>query len=37
LAASYIQTAVSAGWLTGYSDGTYGRHNVKLEEAVSAV
>ncbi len=22
-AASYIQTAVSAGWLTGYSDGTY--------------
>jgi hypothetical protein len=37
-AASYIQTAVSAGWLTGYSDGTYRPDNhVKLEEAVSAV
>jgi hypothetical protein len=37
-AASYIQAAVNAGWLTGYSDGTYRPdNNVKLEEAVSAV
>ena len=36
-AASYVQTAVSAGWLTGYADGTYRpNNNVKLEEAVSA-
>lgn len=37
-AASYIQAAVNAGWLTGYSDGTFlPDKNVKLEEAVSAV
>ena len=37
-AASYVQAAVSAGWLTGYTDGTYKPdNNVKLEEAVSAL
>ena len=37
-AASYVQASVSAGWLTGYADGTYRPNNfVKLEEAVSAV
>ena len=37
-AASYVQAAVTAGWLTGYTDGTYKPdNNVKLEEAVSAV
>ena len=37
-AASYVQTAVSAGWITGYTDGTFRPDNyVKLEEAVSAV
>jgi hypothetical protein len=37
-AASYVQAAVSAGWLTGYTDGTFRPdNNVKLEEAVSAV
>jgi len=37
-AASYVQTAVKAGWLSGYTDGTYKPdNNVKLEEAVSAV
>lgn len=36
--ASYIRTAVTAGWVTGYTDGTYRPDNgVKLEEAVSAV
>ena len=37
-AASYIQKAVTAGWLTGYTDGTYRPDNgVKLEEAATAV
>ncbi|PKM72938.1 MAG: hypothetical protein CVU91_07905 [Firmicutes bacterium HGW-Firmicutes-16] len=37
-AASYVQAAVSAGWITGYTDGTFRPDNyVKLEEAVSAV
>lgn len=37
-AASYVQAAVTAGWLTGYTDGTYRPDNsVKLEEAVSAI
>jgi hypothetical protein len=37
-AASYILTAVKAGWVTGYTDGTYRPDNsVRLEEAVSAV
>ena len=37
-AASYIQTAVTAGWLTGYVDGTYRPdNNVVLEEAACAV
>lgn len=37
-AASYVQAAVVAGWVTGYTDGTYRpEDNVKLEEAVSAV
>ncbi len=37
-AASYVQAAVSSGWLTGFTDGTYKPdNNVKLEEAVSAV
>lgn len=37
-AASYVQAAVSAGWLTGYTDGTFRPDSsVKLEEAVSAV
>ena len=37
-AASYVQAAVTAGWLTGYTDGTYKPdNNVKLEEAVSGV
>lgn len=37
-AASYIQAAVNAGWVTGYTDGTYRPdNNVTLEEAVSAV
>ncbi|MBP8639689.1 MAG: S-layer homology domain-containing protein [Oscillospiraceae bacterium] len=37
-AASYVQAAVTSGWLTGYTDGTYKPdNNVKLEEAVSAV
>lgn len=36
--ASYIQQAVTAGWLSGYSDGTYRPGNtLKLEEAVAAV
>jgi hypothetical protein len=37
-AASYVQAAVAAGWVTGYTDGTYRPDNaVTLEEAVSAV
>lgn len=37
-AASYILTAVKAGWVTGYTDGTYRPDSsVRLEEAVSAV
>ena len=37
-AASYVQAAVTAGWLTGYTDGTYRpNNNLTLEEAVSAV
>jgi len=37
-AASYIQQAVTAGWLTGYTDGTYKPDNsVKIEEAATAV
>ena len=37
-AASYVQAAVTAGWLTGYTDGTYRPDNsVKLEEAASAI
>jgi len=37
-AASYVQAAVTAGWLTGYTDGTYRPDNdVTLEEAVTAV
>ena len=37
-AASYVQAAVTAGWLTGYTDGTYRPNiNLTLEEAVSAV
>ena len=37
-AASYIKTAVTAGWLTGYIDGTYHpESSVKLEEAATAV
>jgi len=37
-AASYVQAAVSAGWVTGYTDGTYRPENyVTLEEAVSAI
>lgn len=37
-AASYVQAAVSSGWITGYTDGTFRPDNyVKLEEAVSAV
>lgn len=37
-AASYVQAAVSSGWLTGYTDGTYRPDNsVTLEEAASAV
>jgi len=37
-AAAYIQAAVTAGYLSGYTDGTYRPDNgVKLEEAVSAV
>lgn len=36
--ASYIKTAVTAGWVTGYTDGTYRPdQGVTLEEAVSAV
>ena len=36
--ASYIQTAVTAGWLTGYADGTYHPDSgVTLEEAATAV
>ncbi|PKM74384.1 MAG: S-layer homology domain-containing protein [Firmicutes bacterium HGW-Firmicutes-16] len=36
--ASYVQAAVVAGWMTGYTDGTFRPdNNVKLEEAVSAV
>lgn len=37
-AAAYVQTAVTAGWLTGYTDGTFRPDNtVTLEEAASAV
>lgn len=37
-AASYVQAAVAAGWVTGYTDGTFRPDNdVTLEEAVSAV
>lgn len=37
-AASYVQTAVNAGWLTGYTDGTFRPDKtVTLEEAASAV
>lgn len=37
-AASYVQAAVTAGWVTGYTDGTYRPDkDVTLEEAVSAV
>lgn len=36
--ASYIQAAVTAGWLTGYSDGSYRPdRSVTLEEAATAV
>jgi len=37
-AAPYIQTAVTAGWITGYTDGSYRPDNaMQLEEAVTAV
>lgn len=37
-AAPYIQTAVTAGWITGYTDGTYRPESaMRLEEAVTAV
>lgn len=37
-AAPYIQTSVTAGWITGYSDGTYRPESaMRLEEAVTAV
>ena len=36
--ASYIKTAVTAGWIMGYTDGTYRPDDgVKLEEAVSSI
>ncbi|NCB51090.1 MAG: S-layer homology domain-containing protein [Clostridia bacterium] len=37
-AASYVRAAVSAGWVTGYTDGTFRPDNdVTLEEVVSAI
>ena len=37
-AAGYVKTAVEAGWVTGYLDGTFLPDNaVKLEEAVTVV
>ena len=37
-AASYIQTAVNAGWLTGYLDSTYRPNNgVTVEEGATAI
>lgn len=37
-AASYVQTAVTAGWLTGFTDGTFRPdENVTLEQSANAV